>query len=390
MEVLTTPQPSYTNAAVLYYWKQCGPCKKFAPTMQRVEEQLKATGRMNHVRVYHIEVMENRDKLMEYKADLGDGVPRLVLYNAQQEAKVFDGPRTMKAVKASMEEWLVPPAAPPATARPAAPVLRGGGGGESLTLADITVNPSSLPVPSLVMYYSSTCGFCKVFTPTYVEFAQQHRGDGVPILAVNVKTHPEARAQLMAEAYSDTVPHLVYHASATKQVPFKERRTLRQLEEFYAGVQSHAPASLAFARRLQEGTPFKQLVADGVAQLSPLASAAFGKKYASLFTPSQSVVFVAAWDRQARPSEDKMYVLLVPKAALPMVDSGEAVVAAVLSGKRKGAVSGKVVQGVYPDKLVKKKLREGYDDVTLTDPLTQVLRELGYKLRLAATGESGK
>jgi thiol-disulfide isomerase/thioredoxin len=383
MEVLSTPQPSYQNAAVLYYWKQCGPCKQFAPTLQRVEEQLAQSGRMRHVKVYHLEVMENREKLSEYKADLGDGVPRLILYNAQSEAKVYSGPRTIKAVKAAMEEWLVPPPSPVPT-HPA--ILRGGG--EPVTLAHITVDPSSLPVPSMVMYYSSTCGFCKVFIPTYLEFAERHRGSAVPILAVNIKTHPEARAQLMAEAYSDTVPHIVYHASATRQVPFKERRTLSKLEEFYTGMQSHAPTSLAFARRLQQGTPFKQLVADGVQQLTALASSTFGKKYAALFSPAQSVVFLAAWDRQARPSEDKMYVLLVPKAALPLIEAGDAVVAAYLTGRRKGAVSGKVVQEVHPERVVKKKLREGYDDVTLTDPLTQVLREMGYKLRLASTGET--
>ena len=366
MKVFTAPQPSYSNAAVLYYWKQCGPCREFAPIFQKAMERAQKKG--VPLNVYMIEVMEQRPFLQEHKVNLGDGVPRLVLYGGVDgtEERVFEG-RTVKDVYDAMT----------ACARKQ----------QGVTLKSISIHPSSLPIPSLVLYYSPACPFCKVFIPTYVQFAAAHSNPGdVPVLAVDVKAHPNA--------YSDTVPHIVYHASATKQVPFKQRRTMATLDSFYTtlskartsngGGRVRGGGTAAFARHLLDGTPLTKLVDDALAALSSLAAESFGERYASLFHPQHAVMYLAAWHRNVRPPEDKLVVFLLPKAAVALVENGEKAIVGVLQGKRKGPVKAKLLQDARVDAVVKKKLQEGYDDVSELDPIAQIFKELGYKLRLAS------
>lgn len=372
MEINTAPEPTYAHAAVLYYWKQCGPCKEFAPVFQKAVER--AQQKNVPVKVYMIEVMENRPFLQEHNVDLGDGVPRLVLYGGESgtEERVFDG-RTVKDVFNALT----------ACARKESAV----------TLKSLTIHPSSLPVPSLIMYYSPTCPFCKVFFPTYVQFAATHcTPNDVPILAVDVKAHPDARTHLLANAYSDTVPHIVYHASATKQVPFKQRRTLSALESFYTTlskprstkIRGGSSGTAVFSRDLLDGTPLTKLVEGALTSLSATAADTFGEKYSSLFQPQHAVMYLAAWHRNVRPSEDKLVAFLLPKAAVRLIENGDKAILGVLQGKRKGPVKAKLMQNVRVDAVIKKKLQEGYDDVSELDPLAQIFKELGYNLRLAS------
>lgn len=371
MKTATTPQRTYRNALVLYYWKQCGPCREFAPVFQKVLDKLTTTS--FPATAYLIEVMENRDLLQQYNADLGDGVPRLELYNSKGERQVYDGPRTVKGVKSAVDAFM-------------SPSISGGS-----TIDSLTVDPTTLPVPSLVMYYSPSCTFCKVFLPIYLQLAAAHESSGVPVLAVNVKTYPDARTHLLANAYSDTVPHVVYHASATKQVPFKQRRTLANLEQFYATLARLRGGSratgLAFARDLHDGMPLKQLILGALTSLGEQAATLFGDKYAPLFTPQHAIIYLAAWQRQAVPSEDKLVLHVVPKAAVEK--SGEGVIVGVISGKRKGPLRGKVSTNVKLESSAKKKLQEGYDDVAENDVLAQVCKDVGYHVRFASaeTGE---
>lgn len=378
MEVFTAPEPSYSHAVVLYYWKQCGPCKEFAPIFQKALERAQKKG--VPINVYMVEVMEQRPFLQEHNVDLGDGVPRLVLYGGRDgtEERVFEG-RTIKDVYDAMT----------ACARPEGSTVA------VKTLKSISIHPSSMPVPSLIMYYSPACPFCKVFIPTYVQFAAAHSHPGdVPVLAVDVKAHPDARTHLLANAYSDTVPHIVYHASATKQVPFKQRRTMAALDSFYTTLSKARTGgggrirggggSAAFARDLLDGTPLTRSVDDALTALSSLASETFGAKYATLFHPQHAVMYLAAWHRNVRPPEDKLVVFLLPKAAVPLVENGEKAIVGVLQGKRRGPVKAKLLQDARVSAVVQKKLQEGYDDVSELDPIAQIFQELGYKLRLAS------
>lgn len=368
MRTETHPQPQYKNAVVLYYWKQCGPCKRFAPKFQEaltlVESQLP------HVTVYLIEVMEQREALQALEVDLGSGVPRLELYDASGTMLLYNGATSARAMKKAMLGYLG--LAGGATAPP--------------TIQSLSISPSAVSFPSIVLYYSPTCPFCRVFFPLYIQFAQAHHAGRVPIVAVDVKAHPHARDILTPSATSATVPHVVYLGSATRQVPFKERRTLEKLNDFYAAhTRSDAPSTLAFSASLTAGSSLNSSLRRVLQSLTSQAQDLFGSKYAELFTPLHAVVHMVAWRRQTRPAEDRLYILLVPEDA-PR-GRRQPVIAATITGKRSGQLTGRISTDVKVHEQVARKLRDGFDPVPFTDPAAQALRDAGYTLAASTQEE---
>jgi thiol-disulfide isomerase/thioredoxin len=347
----TTPRPSYKNAIVFYYWKQCGPCKKFAPVFQSVIDKLQ----LPHVTVYLLEVMEQRELLQKYGADISSGVPHLELYDSHGKRLVYDGPNSVRVLKSTIENYLA------ATALP--------------SIDTISVNPATLHLPAIVLYYKPTCPFCRILFPTFLEFAHTHATGPVTVAAVNVVTYPSARESLLPNASSATVPHIVYHQSPTVQIPFTQRRTLNKLNEFYA---AHAPrsASLAFASNLTQPSNLSHRMDTAVQQLHKQTREFFGSKYEHLFAPQHSTVHMIAWRRSTQPSADKLFVLLIPNDAPK--EKKQPIIVATLTGKRGGVIKARVATGVKVKALVQRKLSEGFEPAPSTDVVFHVLRDAGY------------
>lgn len=369
MRTESTPRGEYKSALVLYYWKQCGPCKRFAPKFQEAVSQVE--GELPHVTVYLIEVMEQRQPLQALNVDLGSGVPRLELYDANGAMLLYNGQNSVRALKKAMLGYLR---------------LSGGGTGQP-TIESLSVSPARVTYPSIVLYYSATCPFCRVFFPVYMQFAQAHQSGQVPIVAVDVKAYPQARDILISSASSTTVPHVVYVGSATHQVPFQERRTLEALNKFY---DTHVRggdtvSSLAFSPSLTAGSSLSTLLHRALLSLSAQARELFGAKYDQLFAPSHAQVHMVAWRRQTRPSEDRLYILLIPEDA-PR-ERRQPIIAATITGKRVGPLTGRISTDVRVHDQVARKLRDGFDPVPFTDPVAQALRDAGYTLAASSQEE---
>lgn len=352
MKVVTEPKRAYRNAAVLYFWRQCGHCRTFAPIFQQVLDALQQEHKLPHVTVYTVEVMDYKDKLTEYNVDLGDGVPRLILYDSDGQPLVYEGERTFADVKRAMEGYLG-----------ATPHAGMAGGGIRAVADDpldaISVNPASVRDNTLVLYYSPTCGFCRAFAPTYLQFKQQAAQSmpGLHVVAVNVKVHKRALKELPAEVSSKTVPHVVYRKSGTTMVPFQQRRTVDKLMQF---VQQHSAALAGGRTREPQVTaPTRGSIADMIASVVRHLRVDV-HKYAVLF---------AGWSRQPDERNDRLYILL-----LSMQDP----TVYAISGKRKGPLTGVVVPDPDPAEEVRRRLRANYQAVSTLDDVHQALKRMGF------------
>lgn len=345
-DMRTQPEATYRDAAVLYYWKQCGHCKTFAP----IFEQAVASLDMPHVTVYAIEVMEQQDKLEKLGVDLGDGVPRLVLYNHAGSQQVFNGPRTVQGVQQAIREHIPRPARANSQSAP----LAGG-----ITLDAISVDPASFSYPTLVLYYSRTCGFCRAFFPTYLEFVRDHTPGGIQVVAVDVKQYPHAMSALQHGASSSTVPHIVLHYSPTQQHAFRGRRTLQNLIDFVGTQQQRKKAVLGTKPVAGVETALTRAVHD-LAALSD-------------FAPSSAHVAFVGWSRQLSAPQDKLYVMLVNHA------TGRV---GVIQGKRKGPLVAGVHSSMDVEGQIRRKLQANFEPARYTDAAFRALQNMGYSLDL--------
>jgi thiol-disulfide isomerase/thioredoxin len=347
--IRTKPEATYRDAAVLYYWKQCGHCKTFAPVFKEATSQ--ASLGMPHLTVYAIEVMEQRDKLIKLGVDLGDGVPRLVLYNHAGADHVYDGPRTVEGVQAAIREHIPPPATP---------ALRGGG----VAIDALSVNPATMSYPSVVLYYSHTCGFCRAFFPTYLEFARAHKPAGVEVVAVDVKQYPTAMPALPRAAGSTTVPHIVFHHSPERQSAFRERRTLQNLVDF---------ATAQARKRGGGGSHSRHTPAAAAGIANALHRAVDELNAISDLSPSTAHVAFVGWSRQLSSPQDKLYVILV---------NSETGTVGIIQGKRKGPLVAGTHSSMDVDSQIRRKLQANFEPARFTDAAFSALQSMGYSLDL--------
>jgi protein disulfide-isomerase A1 len=94
MPLHTVPSSKpYKHAVVLYYWRQCGHCERFAPVFDQVVNVLPAD-----LNIYSIEVFDHRKKLEKLGVNLNKGVPRLLVYDRNGRETLFQGVRTVDTV----------------------------------------------------------------------------------------------------------------------------------------------------------------------------------------------------------------------------------------------------------------------------------------------------
>jgi thiol-disulfide isomerase/thioredoxin len=257
------PQASYKQAVVLYYWKRCGYCKQFAPIFQDVVARLP-----NYVKVYQIEVAEQRPRLEQLHVNTSIGVPRVELYDAQGRAREYTGPRQVQPLLQTIQEHVMGNNG-----------LSGGGGGAGagagardvdddedgrysaellyllqllrqkrelrqdqgdeeedeesegeVDISDLVVNPSKIRAPAMVLYYRDSCPYCVKFKPVYRQLAD--REPGFTVCAVDTAAHPTAMKALQPSAQSSGVPHVVMFSPTGGQLPFTQERTVENLMSF--------------------------------------------------------------------------------------------------------------------------------------------------------------
>lgn len=180
------------------------------------------------------------------------------------------------------------------------------------------------------------------------------------VVAVNVKHYKRALKDLPASATSKTVPHVVYHKSTSTKVPFQQRRTVEHLMQF---VQQHSGRltggfhtdGATRDRRVSSGASIGEMLANVVRHLRVNV-----QKYAVLF---------AAWNRQPESQNDKLYILL-----LSMQDP----TVYAIAGKRKGPLTGMVVENPDPAVEVRRRLRANYEPVATIDDVHQALQQMGF------------
>jgi len=353
--VSTEPQPQYTNAVVLYHWTQCAHCIKLMPEWRRALRQLPAS-----TDVYEIEVSEHRERLLSMGVNIGDGVPRIVVYNHEGDEFVYSGPRTKEALVNGIRTHL------------------------------ITVHPKQIQnrVPVTVLYFRHSCGYCTRFLPTFLRFAAQTRAGDV--VAVDTKQHPQVLQALDPPA--TTVPHVVHFDELGKQTVFKEERTVYHLNKFLDSVKPQPAASprknVSFPERVLEGGGRSGGAVDGdtKSRLEPLldrlqkrAQTTLGGKHTRAFEPENADVCFIGVRTMDTPTEDTVYILLNPSNP----PRGRPPVMASIYGSKKNGLSAKIYTR---DKdlaaLLHNKRRAGFHPVPETNPFVHALREFGYHVEL--------
>lgn len=357
MKVVTEPKRTYRNAAVLYFWRQCGHCRTFAPIFQQVLDALQRENKLAHVTVHTVEVIDHKNKLMQYNVDLEDGVPRLILYDSDGQPLVYEGLREFADVKRAMEGYL--------GEGDEKSVTGGGSKHADDALTSISVNPTSIQPDTLVLYYSPLCGFCRAFGPTYLQFKAQaaQSTPGLQVVAVNVKVYNRALKDLPADVASNTVPHVVYHKTKSILIPFQQRRTVEKLLQF---IQQH--------RQLTGGVTRHAHVSASAttASLQDMIAAVVHKM--RIDVRKYRVLFVG-WRRQSDSRNDQLYILL-----LSMEDPA----VYTISGKRTGPLSGSILDKPDPAFEVTRRLRANYEPASTIDSAYVALKDRGFEFFDAA------
>ena len=183
-----TPQQNYTNAVVLYKWSRCDNCNSFEPIFNAATQGLK------NASVFSIDVAEQRDKLLEYNVDIGEGVPRMVVYNNNGLGSLFSGKRDVESVS------------------------------QFSKLALIKVTPADIPNNHLALYYRLTCPYCTEFIPKFLQLSTS-------IAAIDITEHRSALTDLQPAAQNRTVPFMVLHKDG-QQIPFRQERTDANIQAF--------------------------------------------------------------------------------------------------------------------------------------------------------------
>lgn len=281
----TDPQPAYKQSVVLYYWTQCRYCKDFAPVFEDVVAQLP-----NGVKVYEIEVAQHRNVLEQYGVDLGSGVPRLELFDAQGDVMVYQGPRdSVEPVLAAITQHLhlaplqggaarkmlsggqkagysqelqyllsliranaatrgqeeeeddedidtlssLEPRSPQSASEYNSGISTMGDAEDDGDLSSILVSPHDIKAPALVLYFTQRCPHCVAFKPTYKQLVGNNQvPSDVMVCAVDVQAHQGALQSLQQQAQSGGVPHVVMVSRSGYQTPFAAQRTVENLLDF--------------------------------------------------------------------------------------------------------------------------------------------------------------
>lgn len=444
MPLHSAPSPKpYKNAVVLYYWRQCGHCKTFAPVFDQVVSVLPA-----ELDVYSIEVFDHRRTLEKLGVNLNTGVPRLLVYDQKGKEHLFQDDRTVEAVvnfvhtvlnnqtgfqnghtfsdgvavnadvlsvsdvsssvsggsapSASVASASAPSASTPSASAsapsasaPSANVstLAAGTSIESLLTSLEAVIASS--TPTLVLFFSHGCYYCKKFMPTFLEFASNSPPSGVDIKAIDVAQHPDALMSLQKKAQSPGVPHVVFFQSGKPQVPFTKDRTVEQLAAFVAENMSiqggeSGEGRIGFADAPKRSS-IRLLLSTALDALMEHAGEDLGDANRKLFEPKHAGVCFIGWQRQSLPANDRLVIVLIPKHS--SVEQTEDVMSeaerrkfpifAVISGKRSGPLKAQVYNSLMnPATLIKRKLKAQYRAASQTDAATQAMHDMRYKVRV--------
>lgn len=352
MAASTEPQTQYTNAVVLYYWTRCTHCIKLIPEWKQALRQLPAS-----TTVYEIEVNEQRERLLSLGVDLGDGVPRIVVFNHEGDAFEYSGPRTRDALVNGIRTHL------------------------------ITVHPKEIRkrVPVTVLYFRHTCGFCTRFLPTFLRFAAQaHVGE---VVAIDTSQHPQALQALDPPA--TTVPHVVHFDELGKQTVFTGERTVYQLNEFLTSVTPRKQQLSGGGGGRNVSFPEKvsrRVQGDTKSRLDPLldrlqkrAQTSLGDAHALAFEPDNADVCFIGVRTMDTPTEDTVYILINPTNP----PRGRPPVMASIYGSKKNGLSAKIyTRDKDLTTLLRNKRRAGFHPVPETNPFVHALREFGYHVEL--------
>lgn len=441
MPLHSAPSPKpYKNAVVLYYWRQCGHCKTFAPVFDEVVAVLPAD-----VDIYSIEVFDHRRTLEKLGVNLNTGVPRLLVYDQHGKEHVFQDERTVEAVvnfvhtvlnthsgfqgghalsdgvalnaevmsvsdvsssvsggSASVQSASVQSASvqSPSVQSGSVNTLAAGTSIESLltSLEEVLASPT----PTLVLFFSHGCYYCKKFMPTFLEFTSNSPPPGITIKAIDVAQHPDALMSLQKKAQSPGVPHVVFFQSGKPQVPFTKDRTVEQLTAFVAENMSlqggnrdqlqgeNSEGRIGFADTPKRSS-IRLLLSAALDSLMQQASEDLGDANRKLFEPKHAGVCFVGWQRQSVPANDRLVIVLIPKHS--SVEQTEDVMSeaerrkfpifAVISGKRSGPLKAQVYNSLMnPATLINRKLKAQYRAASQTDAATQAMHDMQYKVRV--------
>lgn len=447
MPLHTVPsRKPYKNAVVLYYWRQCGHCKRFAPVFDQIVNVLPPD-----LDIYSIEVFDHRLKLHKLKVNLNNGVPRLLVYDANGTEHVFKGERTFDAVVNFIHDMLNHNAvAGGATPVPAAPSvassvssafsrsgvvlnddvmsmsdvsdqssvavismsdLSAGSAGSTKSAptpvsAGVTIESlltsldavTSSSTPTLVLFFSHGCFYCKKFMPTFLQFASSPPS-GIDIKAIDVSQHPDALMSLEEKAQSPGVPHVVMFQPGKPQVPFTKNRTVEDLQAFVAenvtlqggdDGSTSEEGHIEFAEKPKR-TPIRLALSAALDSLLKQAEDELGEANKKLFEPKHAGVCFIGWLRQSVPANDRLVVVLIPQQS--SVEQTEEVMSeaerrklpifAVISGKRSGKMTPQIFNSILdPTVLIRRKLKARYKPATQTDAATQAMHDMQYKVRV--------
>ena len=335
--MLTTPEPSYTNAVILYHWRHCGHCIRMFPSWKKAVKSFP-----HGTEVYEIEVEDNRKVLHDMGVDLAGGVPRVVAYNREGDEFVYTGPRTPDAIAQSVSAHL------------------------------ITVNPR-VPHPSTVLYFRHNCGYCVRFLPEYLRFAA--RPDSGTVLAVDTAEYPEALQGLQHPPTG--VPHVVHYDVDGNETVFTGDRTVSGLKSFISSITPGREVNFEGGSLLPTGRDTRLEAA--LDRLQDRASVVLGPKYRRAFEPENaSVCFIGSCTGDT-PGTDRIYILLCAHNT----PRGKPGAMACVYGSRHADMTVKIYVGKNTDTLLYNKRKSGYKPVLETNPNVQSLRTFGYCVKLS-------
>lgn len=362
----TTPQQTYKNAVVFYHWRKCPHSARFMPVWSNT---IRPELSRQNVKVWEIEVEENKRALERLGVSLGSGVPRIMFFNRDGLGVAHTGVRSPDSVLRSATTHLG---------------LIGGGdsGGSGVGVTELeTVTPAFVAenLPITVLYFRHSCGYCVRFLPTFTKFSQRH--DVGRVVGVDTSVHPDAMGALQANAQSPGVPHVVYHSADGTQTPFQGERTEHVLRSFVKRMSGPVSRNVSFEGGSTMPVSGSAEVRMGTAlnKLQDQAARVLGKRYRRVFEPENASVTFVSVRAQDVPTRDRVYILFSPDRQ----PRGKPTAHAAVYGSRAGELTTKI----YVDKdihtLLRNKRSAGFAPVRETNPYVHALQTFGYHVGLS-------
>ena len=352
------PASTYKKGVVVYHWRKCPHSVRF---MSSWDDEIRGRLLKRGLNVWEIEVEDHKSELERLGVSLGAGVPRVVFFNEEGVGMVHKGDRSVSSVLAGAASHVG---------------ISGGGGGGDLA----SVSPSFVAshLPATVLYFRHSCGYCVRFLPTFTEFG--NRGDVGRVLSVDTSLHPEAMGELNPDARSPGVPHVVYHGSDGRQVPFQGERTVSALGKFVKSMESSgAHVSFEGGSTIPVSGSAHVRLASALDRLQERAASMLGKRYRRVFEPENSdVTFVGARSRDT-VNNDRVYILFSPRRQ----PRGKPSAHACVYGSRSGELTTKIYVDKDTQVLLRNKRGSGFSPVRETNPHVQALQTFGYHVGLS-------